>query len=49
MDGLITGWAHTHFGKLEGETVESLIVTVAREALTGSDLASAHSERVPEC
>jgi acetyl-CoA C-acetyltransferase len=29
----IIGWAHTPFGKLEGETVESLIVRVANEAL----------------
>ncbi|MGO4713960.1 acetyl-CoA acetyltransferase [Bradyrhizobium sp. 2TAF24] len=29
----IVGWAHTPFGKLEAETVESLIVRVATEAL----------------
>src|SRR3954449_13317782 len=29
----IVGWAHTSFGRLEGETVESLIVRVASEAL----------------
>jgi acetyl-CoA C-acetyltransferase len=29
----IVGWAHTPFGRLEGETVESLIVRVASEAL----------------
>src|SRR3954469_25909477 len=29
----IVGWAHTPFGKLEGETVESLIVRVATDAL----------------
>jgi acetyl-CoA C-acetyltransferase len=33
MTACIIGWAHTPFGKLEGETVESLIVRVAREAL----------------
>src|ERR671937_2121132 len=33
MTACIIGWAHTPFGKLEGETVESLIVLVAREAL----------------
>jgi acetyl-CoA C-acetyltransferase len=27
------GWAHTPFGKLDGETVESLVVRVANEAL----------------
>jgi acetyl-CoA C-acetyltransferase len=29
----IVGWAHTPFGRLEGETVESLVVRVANEAL----------------
>jgi acetyl-CoA C-acetyltransferase len=33
MTACIVGWAHTPFGKLEGETVESLIVSVAQEAL----------------
>ena len=32
MTACIVGWAHTPFGKLEGETVESLIVRVASEA-----------------
>lgn len=30
---VITGWSHTKFGKLEGETVESLIVHAAVEAI----------------
>jgi len=34
----IVGWAHTAFGRLEGETVESLIVRVAREALTDAGI-----------
>ena len=34
MTACIVGWAHTPFGKLTGETVESLIVKVAGEALT---------------
>jgi acetyl-CoA C-acetyltransferase len=29
----IIGWAHTPFGRLEGETVESLVVRAANEAL----------------
>jgi acetyl-CoA C-acetyltransferase len=33
MTACIVGWAHTPFGKLAGETVESLIVRVANEAL----------------
>jgi acetyl-CoA C-acetyltransferase len=33
MTAAIVGWAHTCFGKLNGESVESLIVRVANEAL----------------
>ncbi|MEJ8571373.1 acetyl-CoA acetyltransferase [Microbaculum marinum] len=33
MTACIVGWAHSPFGKLEGETVENLIVGVAGEAL----------------
>jgi acetyl-CoA C-acetyltransferase len=33
MTACIVGWAHSRFGKLEGETLESLIVKVTREAL----------------
>ncbi|WP_445501067.1 acetyl-CoA acetyltransferase [Microvirga sp. G4-2] len=33
MTACIVGWAHTPFGKLDVETVESLIVRVANEAL----------------
>src|SRR5450759_1310135 len=33
MTACIVGWAHTPFGKLNGESVESLIVRVAGEAL----------------
>ena len=33
MTAAIVGWAHTPFGKLEGETVESLIVRVATDAM----------------
>src|SRR5215217_3090002 len=38
VTGCIVGWAHTPFGRLEGETVESLVVRVANEALTDSGL-----------
>jgi len=34
----IVGWAHTPFGKLEQETVESLIVRVATEALADAGI-----------
>src|SRR3954469_16450842 len=33
MTACIVGWAHTPFGKLGAETVESLIVRVTNEAL----------------
>ncbi|WP_404926908.1 acetyl-CoA acetyltransferase [Mesorhizobium sp. ORM16] len=33
MTACIVGWAHSRFGKLEGETLESLIIKVATEAL----------------
>jgi acetyl-CoA C-acetyltransferase len=39
MTAAIVGWAHTPFGKLNGETVESLIVRVAGEALADAGIA----------
>jgi acetyl-CoA C-acetyltransferase len=33
MTACIVGWAHTPFGKLDSETVESLVVRVTNEAL----------------
>lgn len=33
MTACIVGWAHSRFGKLDGETLESLIVKVAKDAL----------------
>ena len=33
MDAAIVGWGHTRFGRLEEDTLESLIVRAAREAL----------------
>ena len=33
MTGCIVGWAHTPFGRLDGETVESLVVKAANGAL----------------
>ena len=40
MTACIVGWAHTPFGKLAGETVESLIVKVAGEALADAGIAA---------
>ena len=33
MTACIVGWAHSRFGKLEGETLETIIVKVARDAM----------------
>ena len=38
MTGCIVGWAHTSFGRLDGETVESLIVRVANGALADAGI-----------
>jgi acetyl-CoA C-acetyltransferase len=40
MTVCIVGWAHTPFGKLTGETVESLIVRVAGDALADAGVAA---------
>ena len=40
MTAAIVGWAHTPFGRLNGETVESLIVRVAGEALADAGIAA---------
>jgi acetyl-CoA C-acetyltransferase len=37
-DVLLTGWGHSKFGKLTGETLESLIVQVATEAIDGAGI-----------
>src|SRR5438105_9047060 len=46
MTTCIVGWAHTPFGRLEGETVESLIVRVATEALTDAAIAAADVDEI---
>src|SRR5437868_15232978 len=38
MTGCIVGWAHTPFGRLDNETVESLIVRVANGALADAGI-----------
>src|ERR1700682_4178238 len=40
MTAAIVGWAHTPFGKLNGESGESLIVRVAGEALADAGIAA---------
>ncbi|MGF1477427.1 MAG: acetyl-CoA acetyltransferase [Geminicoccaceae bacterium] len=39
MTGCIIGWAHSRFGRLEGQSVEQLIVSVAADALAHAGLA----------
>lgn len=38
MSACIVGWAHTPFGKLEGEDIESLIIRVTREAIADAGI-----------
>ncbi|MFN3655803.1 MAG: acetyl-CoA acetyltransferase [Pseudolabrys sp.] len=40
MTACIVGWAHTPFGKINGETVESLIVRAASDALAHAGVAA---------
>jgi acetyl-CoA C-acetyltransferase len=46
MTACIVGWAHTPFGKLDNETVESLIVRVANEAMEHAGLAAEDIDEV---
>jgi acetyl-CoA C-acetyltransferase len=46
MTACIIGWAHTPFGKLSGETVESLIVRVATEALADAGVAASDVDEI---
>lgn len=46
MTACITGWAHSKFGRLEGETIESLVTTVAAEAVINSGLDAADIDEI---
>jgi acetyl-CoA C-acetyltransferase len=46
MTACIVGWAHTPFGRLEGETVESLIVRVATDALADAGVAPSDVDEI---
>jgi acetyl-CoA C-acetyltransferase len=46
MTGCIVGWAHTKFGKLDGEDAESLIVKVVRDAVADAGIAPADVDAV---
>jgi acetyl-CoA C-acetyltransferase len=42
----IIGWAHTPFGRLDGETVESLVVRAATEALGDAGVAASDVDEI---
>lgn len=46
MTACIVGWAHSRFGKLEGETLESLIVKVSGEALEHAGIGPADVDEI---
>src|SRR4029434_442660 len=46
MTGCIVGWAHTPFGKLDTETVESLIVRVATDAIADAGIAPSDVDEI---
>jgi acetyl-CoA C-acetyltransferase len=46
MTACIVGWAHSRFGKLEGEDIESLIVRVAGAAIADAGLAPADIDEI---
>lgn len=46
MSASIVGWAHSPFGKLGGETLESLIVSVAKEAMSHAGVAAADVDEI---
>jgi acetyl-CoA C-acetyltransferase len=46
MTAAIVGWAHTPFGRLSGETVESLIVRAATDALADAGIAPADVDEI---
>jgi acetyl-CoA C-acetyltransferase len=45
-DVLLTGWGHSHFGKLAEETLESLIVQVATEAISNAGIEPAQIDEI---
>jgi len=46
MTGCIVGWAHTPFGKLDTESVESLIVRVATDAIADAGIAPSDIDEI---
>jgi acetyl-CoA C-acetyltransferase len=46
MTACIVGWAHSPFGKLEGESLESLIVRAATDALADAGVAAGEVDEI---
>src|SRR2546430_6428101 len=46
MTASIVGWAHTPFGKFDTETVESLVVRVANDALVDAGISAADVDEI---
>ena len=46
MTACIVGWAHSRFGKLEGEDIESLIVRAATDAIADAGLTPADIDEI---
>ncbi len=46
MTASIVGWAHTPFGKFDAETVESLVVKVANEAMADAGIAATEVDEI---
>lgn len=46
MTACIVGWAHSEFGKLQVETVESLVVKVTKEALDHAGIGAADVDEI---
>ena len=46
MTASIVGWAHTPFGKFDAETVESLVVRVATEAMADAGISAADVDEI---
>src|SRR5579871_2919386 len=46
MTASIVGWAHTPFGKFDTETVESLVVRVANEAMADAGISAADVDEI---
>src|SRR4029078_327162 len=46
MAASIVGWAHTPFGKFDNETVESLVVRVATDAMADAGISAADVDEI---